>query len=96
MASASCAALVTARVGAHHQQAQQRHRRRPQECVNHQQDDGDGDVRRPARHDAIMGGYAGAQAGVKPYTWPSLVAVTTRRSLAIDTPTGYPVAAGIG
>ena len=32
--------------------------------------------------------FARFQAGAKPYTWPSLVAVTTRRSLATDTPIG--------
>jgi hypothetical protein len=35
-----------------------------------------------------------SQFGAKLYTWPSLVAVTTRRSWPIETPTGYPVASG--
>ena len=34
--------------------------------------------------------------GANPYTWPSLVAVTTRRSWPTDTPTGHPVASGSG
>jgi hypothetical protein len=44
---------------------------------------------------AVIGGIDG-YFGTKLYTWPSLVAVTTRRSWPIETPTGYPVAWGSG